>query len=108
MIVLNSKGTISFKNGNSYSYEFPLFQLHVQKINTDVTRIWFSDNNRNPIPVPPNTLQQDGNGTFHNDFNGSFFLTWLGSHTITHNGIAIFQLNNQKKVAVHSSCERWD
>jgi CDP-diacylglycerol pyrophosphatase len=59
------------------------------------------------IPVPPNTVQIDGDGTVHNDFNGSFFLTWLGSHNISHNGVPLVQTNNQKQVSVHSSCEHW-
>lgn len=108
LATVNSRGTISFKNGNSYTYEFPLFQLHVQKLNNDVARVWFSDANRTPIPVPPNTVQIDGDETVHNDFNGSFFLTWLGSHSISHNGVIIFQINNQRQVSVHSICEHWD
>lgn len=105
---MESKGSINFKNGNSYSFEFNSFKIQIEKINSNIIRIWFTDKNRVTIPVPPNTFQKDGDTSFHNDFNGSFFMTFLDSTTIIQNDISLFKLTVQKKVFVDNSCVHWN
>ncbi len=105
---VNSRGSISFRNGNSYSYEFQDFTVRIAKLSQHVARVWFANHQGMQVPVPPNTFLQDEDGGVHNDFGGSFFITWLGRHTIIHNGVNILSTNNQKQVSVHSSGAHWD
>ncbi|KAI8820132.1 uncharacterized protein EV422DRAFT_531767 [Fimicolochytrium jonesii] len=105
---MNSRGSISFRNGNTYSYEFPEFKIRIEKLSPHVARLWFANFQGQQIPVPPNTFLLDENNVAHNDFGGSFFITWIGSHTITRNGVVIFKTNNKKQVSVHASAEHWE
>ncbi len=105
---LQSRGTISFINGNSYEYEFPAYIIRVNRINADIVRVSFQNLQRIDIPVPSQTFHHDlQTNEIYNDFNGSFFVTWNGRHEIITNGVAIIQFNNQRQVSVMSHCEHW-
>ena len=106
--IVYTRGSISFINDHSYCYEFPAFHLRVEKLSQHVARVWFTNQQGNQIPVPPNTFLLDEDGSAHNDFAGSFFVTWIGRHSITHNGVVIFNTNNQKQVSVYSSCVHYE
>ncbi|KAJ3178156.1 hypothetical protein HDU87_003708 [Geranomyces variabilis] len=105
---VNSRGSISFANGNSYRYEFAEWVIRVEKLSQHVARVWFTDHQGNPVAVPANTFLLDEDGTHHNDHAGSFFVTWIGHHQITHNGVNVFATDNQKQVSVHASCLHWE
>ncbi|KAJ3132973.1 hypothetical protein HDU90_006509 [Geranomyces variabilis] len=103
-----ARGSISFINGKSYRYEYPDFVIRVEKRSTHVARLWFTDLTGNAIPVPADTFLVDEGGAQHNDFMGSFFITWVGNHSITQAGQVIFTTTNQKQVSVHSTCQHWE
>ncbi|KAJ3179613.1 hypothetical protein HDU87_002819 [Geranomyces variabilis] len=106
---MNSRGSISFANGNSYRYEFAEWVIRVEKLSQHVARVWFADHQGNPVPVPANTfLLDEDDGTHHNDHAGSFFITWIRHHRITHNGVNVFATDNRKQVSVHASCLHWE
>jgi hypothetical protein len=106
--IVNARGIISFKNGNQYEYEFPLYVVRVQRINDDIVRVFFTDEHRTQIPVPPATVHHDlQTGNQFNDFAGSFFVTWSGRHEIVSAGVVLIQFNNQRQVSVLSVCEHW-
>ena len=105
---MQSRGAISFRNGNSYEYEFPTYIINVGRVNADIVRVSFQNLQRINIPVPPQTFHHDlQTGDINNDFNGSFFVTWNGRHEIITNGIVLIQFNNQRQVSVMSICEHW-
>lgn len=106
--LVNSKGIISFKNGNSYEYQFHDYIIQVGRINDDIVRVCFLNLQRGNIAVPVDTFHRDlQTGNFHNDFGGNFFITWNGRHEIITNGVTLLQFNNQRQVSVLSPCEHW-
>ncbi|KAJ3014537.1 hypothetical protein HKX48_005099 [Thoreauomyces humboldtii] len=107
-LLVNSRGSFSFTDGNSYRYEFAEWVLRVEKLSRHVARVWFTDHQGNPVPVPANTFLLDEDGSLHNDHAGSFFVTWIGHHQIMHNGVNVFATDNRKQVSVHSSCLHWE
>ena len=99
---------VTFQNGNSYEYSFPTYIIKVARVNDDIVRVWFQNLQGVDIPVPAQTFHVDlQTRNVHNDFNGIFFITWYGRHTIVTNGIELIQFNNQRQVSVRSSCEHW-
>nr|CAG8541270.1 12379_t:CDS:1 [Entrophospora candida] len=99
------KGSFSYKNNNIFVVNIDdnnvQYQARVEKINQNVARIYFVNNNGIEIPIPACvSLRDTTNNEDVNPYGEDFLIAWTSNYTFFLNSVELFRLENQKQQAV--------
>ncbi|CAG8651948.1 909_t:CDS:1, partial [Gigaspora margarita] len=96
------RGSFSYNNDNIYDVAFNNnIHMRIERMDTNVARIYFVDVNSNQIPIPNGiTLRDTLNNTPSRSVAGSFFISWISNYSLFQNGVEICALKNQKLQSV--------
>ncbi|RHZ44903.1 hypothetical protein Glove_707g79 [Diversispora epigaea] len=96
------KGCFSFLNDNKYVVHINTnLRAKIRKLDDDVARLYFTDDQDNQVPVPANiTVMNLSSNQASASFGDSFFPTWISNYSICQDGVEIFRLERKKQHAV--------
>ncbi|KAF0470297.1 hypothetical protein F8M41_025393 [Gigaspora margarita] len=96
------KSSFSYKNDNiNVIYVDSNIQIRIEKVTSDVARMYFVNNRGRQIEVPANTiLRNTTNNQNEPIHNKSFYITWVPNYNLFYNGAEVFRLENQKQQAI--------
>lgn len=77
------------------------FTVKISRIDNNIARLYFIDKEKNPIPVPENvSIFETGENLAQQQFQDSFFITWIGNYSLKDKDIELIRLTNQKQHAI--------
>ncbi|CAG8607508.1 2894_t:CDS:1 [Dentiscutata erythropus] len=108
----NSSATMSYKSSFSYKndniniiYVTNNVEIRIEKITSDVARVYFVSQGRE-IQVLANTILRNINNNQNEPiFRNSFYITWVPDYILFHDGVEVFQLENQKLQAIKGAID---
>ncbi|CAG8663959.1 20969_t:CDS:1, partial [Gigaspora margarita] len=76
-------------------------QIRIEKVTSDVARIYFVNNRGCQIQVPVNTILRNTTDNQNEPIhNNSFYITWVPNYILFYNGAEVFRLENQNQQAI--------
>eukprot|EP00798_Chlamydomonas_sp_ICE-L_P024910 gene24910-biopygen19332 len=78
-------------------------QVRVEAIDNNVAKIYTTDENGNPLPMPVNVSLRTGEDVNVPVYNNEFLIVWIGSYVLAVGGVDIMWLHNQKQQAFSAS-----
>ncbi|CAG8611677.1 10579_t:CDS:1 [Diversispora eburnea] len=101
------KGIFSYKNDNiNVIHVDNNVRIMIERITTDIARIYFVNNRGRQIQIPVNTvLRNTTNNQNEPIHNNAFYITWVSNYILLQNGIEIFRLENQKQQAIKGGAD---
>ncbi|RIB14243.1 hypothetical protein C2G38_2040367 [Gigaspora rosea] len=104
---MSYKSSFSYKNDNiNVIYVDNNIQIRIERVTSDVARVYFVNNRGRQIQVPANTIFRNTTNNQNEPIhNNSFYITWVPNYILFHNGAEIFKLENQKQQAIKGAID---
>eukprot|EP00798_Chlamydomonas_sp_ICE-L_P008337 gene8337-biopygen13470 len=101
---MTAKGCFSYKNATVNGFNITnQLQVRVEAIDNNVSKIYTTDENGNPLPMPVNVSLRTGEDVNVPVYNNEFLIVWIESYVLAVGGVDIMWLHNQKKQAFSAS-----
>ena len=96
------RGSFSYLNNNSIYVIVmgPNTELRMQAQAVGIARLYFTDNNGNPVQVPNGFTLTDTQGNAILPFLGNYYVTWFNSYEMRMNGQRFGGLTTQQQQAI--------
>eukprot|EP00798_Chlamydomonas_sp_ICE-L_P013279 gene13279-biopygen22391 len=101
---MTAKGCFSYKNATVNGFNITnQLQVRVEAIDNNVVKIYTTDENGNPLPMPVNDSLRTGEDVNVPVYNNEFLIVWIESYVLAVGGVDILWLHNQKQQAFSAS-----
>eukprot|EP00798_Chlamydomonas_sp_ICE-L_P004488 gene4488-biopygen22199 len=101
---MTAKGCFSYKNATVNGFNITnQLQVRVEAIDNNVAKIYTTDENGNPLPMPVNVSLRTGEDVNVPVYNNEFLIVWIESYVLAVGGVDILWLHNQKQQAFSAS-----
>eukprot|EP00798_Chlamydomonas_sp_ICE-L_P002517 gene2517-biopygen3542 len=101
---MTAKGCFSYKNATVNGFNITnQLQVQVEAIDNNVAKIYTTDENGNPLPMPVNVSLRTVEDVNVPVYNNEFLIVWIESYVLAVGGVDILWLHNQKQQAFSAS-----
>eukprot|EP00798_Chlamydomonas_sp_ICE-L_P011573 gene11573-biopygen15747 len=101
---MTAKGCFSCKNATVNGFNITnQLQVRVEAIDNNVAKIYTTDENGNPLPMPVNVSLRTGEDVNVPVYNNEFLIVWIESYVLAVGGVDTLWLHNQKQQAFSAS-----
>eukprot|EP00798_Chlamydomonas_sp_ICE-L_P013425 gene13425-biopygen22538 len=101
---MTAKGCFSYKNATVNGFNITnQLQVRVEAIDNNIAKIYTTDENGNPLPMPVNVSLRTGEDVNVPVYNNEFLIVWIESYVLAVGGVDILWLHNQKQQAFSAS-----
>ncbi|PNH12534.1 hypothetical protein TSOC_000507 [Tetrabaena socialis] len=103
MSIMSANVTFSYENDTIVGFHVTVngipMHMRIEAINNNVAKIYATDVQGNPQPMPPSISLSDAAGANVVPYNDEFLVTWIDSYILKVSGVDAIWMTNQKQQA---------